>query len=543
MSKEMWRRSADGPGRYSVRLNAGGGTTDRDSLVFSAASTEGVAPRLVFDPVRSAFRAGESGRWDERQRGVGSVALGMDSMASGDCAVVAGGSGNSAVGARSVVMGGTDCAADGAHSCAVGLTCRAGGEASLAAGTGARADHRAAFVWAGGEPLASTADREVSFGAPGGLRVLGDGQHQPPYAEGQVYLDVAVVVATGRLSVTGGVTASALTCPATPDRPVAAASGSGVFWVRRSSPAVPMFTDELGRDTSLGVPREQWESSGGLVRISGSSDTYHPDRSLVFGSASLDAASSAGASRLVFDKPNAAFRAGSVDARQWDQRGRCSAALGLNTVATGACSFAAGDATSALGVASAALGHGATARHDHALVWSGSGDAASERADQVTIATPGGLRVLAGGSRPESVASSVHLDTPLVVATGRLEVGGACSAASLELAPRASGTGVWRSGTTGDLMFTDEHGAAAALTRRPRTGRDGGVLERGPWLVCCVLDDACEVHVWGGGGGGDDPVAAGPGPWTTFVEADGESSYELVLEPEEVGCRVLWSRA
>ncbi|HAQ37025.1 MAG TPA: tail fiber domain-containing protein [Saprospiraceae bacterium] len=83
-------------------------------------------------------------------------------------------------------------------------------------------------------------------------------------------------------------------------------------------------------------------------------------------------ASSAG-TRLMWYPDKAAFRAGTVSGTQWDKTniGSGSAALGIQTIASGNSSFAAGTTTTASGGASTALGSGTTASGDRstAIGW------------------------------------------------------------------------------------------------------------------------------------------------------------------------------
>jgi len=73
--------------------------------------------------------------------------------------------------------------------------------------------------------------------------------------------------------------------------------------------------------------------------------------------------------RMLFDKVNAAFRAGQVQSTQWDvgNRGQNSAAFGFNCTASGTSSLAAGLASAATAARAIALGDTATADKDDSL--------------------------------------------------------------------------------------------------------------------------------------------------------------------------------
>jgi hypothetical protein len=109
--------------------------------------------------------------------------------------------------------------------------------------------------------------------------------------------------------------------------------------------------DQFGRITA---------ASNGIVGVAGfntsSNVTANTPGDLttddfVFGSNSLnDNGNSAHDRRFLFDKSQAAFRAGSVTSTQWNTRGAYSAAFGFNITATSDYSFATGNAHSISGV-------------------------------------------------------------------------------------------------------------------------------------------------------------------------------------------------
>jgi hypothetical protein len=115
-----------------------------DTLVVGAQSTEGPGTRMFY--ADGSFRAGEvdGTQWNAGNRGDNSAAFGLN------------------------------CIASGARSFASGLYCTASGAQSLALGYAANAPHDNSFVWSDGTALvSSTAEKQATFAASNGFRVLG----------------------------------------------------------------------------------------------------------------------------------------------------------------------------------------------------------------------------------------------------------------------------------------------------------------------------------------------------------------------------------
>ena len=89
----------------------------------------------------------------------------------------------------------------------------------------------------------------------------------------------------------------------------------------------------------------------------------------VIGSISMEDVGFTGDSRMLFDKAKGAFRAGTVDAAQWDDasRGVASAAFGTGNTASGENSTAFGENTTASGTESLAGGTNTTASGDQSV--------------------------------------------------------------------------------------------------------------------------------------------------------------------------------
>lgn len=101
----------------------------------------------------------------------------------------------------------------------------------------------------------------------------------------------------------------------------------------------------------------------------------------VYGSSKLDDMNdgSKGDERVLFDKSKGAFRAGSVNSTQWNDsnRGSYSAALGINTTASGQASFAAGAENTASGTNSFVAGASNANSGNNAAVFGNSNTVSS----------------------------------------------------------------------------------------------------------------------------------------------------------------------
>ncbi|MFT3791893.1 MAG: tail fiber domain-containing protein [Rudaea sp.] len=141
----------------------------------------GVGARMMWYPAKAAFRAGyvddlmdavrmaNGTEWDDPNVGVGSVALGVDTIASG-YESTAMGFDTQASGILSTAMGDAT-TASGNYSMATGFFTTASGNWSTAMGANARATKDYSFVWSGDNQNAafSPADHSFAVVAPGGI--------------------------------------------------------------------------------------------------------------------------------------------------------------------------------------------------------------------------------------------------------------------------------------------------------------------------------------------------------------------------------------
>ena len=190
-----------------MRLNPAAGAETTDTVVFPSRSSDGPSSRFFFDPITPALRGGrvQSDQWDVTNRGADSVAFGLDTVASG--------------------------------------------RSSAAMGTASTASHDGSFVWSDQTmTAASTQADEVTFGALGGFRVLGNGAGTPAYVPGDIYLDAQNVTCTGKLTVTGLIDPTGLVLTKQTSVPGGQpAPGSSTIWVRNDD--TPMFSNSSGYTT------------------------------------------------------------------------------------------------------------------------------------------------------------------------------------------------------------------------------------------------------------------------------------------------------
>jgi hypothetical protein len=325
----------------------------------------GRGARLMWYPGKAAFRAGEvlaGSEWDDANVGRGSTAMGRNTTASGEGSIAMG-DGATASGAFSVAMGalvtasnhsavavGNNARATGSVAVAIGTSTTASGASSVALGGGTTASgdnstalgvlastnsHRGAFVYgdaSGSTIVNATADNSFVVRASGGFRL-----------RSATDLSTGCDIAAGALTCTGAI-----------------ASGSGGF----------RFPDGTVQTTA---------GAGGVTdhgALTGLTDDDHPQYLLTdgarsttdgfavtgtFGSGAIPA--SGAGTRLLWYPRKAAFRAGAVDAGQWDDAsiGDYSTAMGLLTTASGAVSTALGSHTTASGLDATALGSFTTA--------------------------------------------------------------------------------------------------------------------------------------------------------------------------------------
>lgn len=432
-ASNIWRRT-DG----LIRLNQTAGASGTDAVVFPLANTEGAGSRFMIDPSvdpvlpSTAVRGGRvtGPQWDFVNRGLDSVAFGLD-----------------------VVASGTN---------------------SMALGTDATASKPGSLVWGDSTATAQTSlnANEVTFGASGGFRVLAGGASVPAYVGGEIYLDAAETVVTGKLTVTGLIDPTGIVFQGQDAVPEGAPpTGKGTYWCTSTNPTTPQFTS-VTATTALQVgatPGGAFENLVGLTVARTAAANYAASNSFVFGSQSMDFSNSASSVRMFFNKPKAAFRAGADTSGVWNdaQLGVASVALGLNTAARGSAALAIGRSVSAAGNQSVAMGAGtANAVNDNTLMLAMNANGTSVAANDATVLAAGGFRAVGNGaSSPAYEGGQIYLDCLETVMTGDLSVTGVVSAGRATLgvsatvpsgAPPAGSLSLWTFNTTPSTVeFTD----------------------------------------------------------------------------------------
>jgi hypothetical protein len=165
-------------GRIAVRLEPGGSAGIPNVILgYASAAEPGISGAAVGGGSRNQvggdYAYVASGLENQATDHYAAVLSGLRNHATGDYAVVVGGRENEASGYGAAVLGGAVNVAMGDSAVVAGGSgSSAAGDNSFAAGTGARANHYGAFVWADAQsrtPVASTGDHQFIVRAQGGL--------------------------------------------------------------------------------------------------------------------------------------------------------------------------------------------------------------------------------------------------------------------------------------------------------------------------------------------------------------------------------------
>jgi len=155
--------------KLTIDDNDGGILAKGTFGVGTALTTAGAGTRLIWYPLKAAFRVGDvsGAQWDDNNIGNASVALGSDTTASGTVSTAMGAS-TTASGISSTAMG-SGTTASGDTSTAMGLSSTAQGISSFAAGDGstAKADGSIAmglFALAKGDGSVAIGNNVTAFG-------------------------------------------------------------------------------------------------------------------------------------------------------------------------------------------------------------------------------------------------------------------------------------------------------------------------------------------------------------------------------------------
>jgi hypothetical protein len=388
------------------------------NVVFTATGTvpgtpglppvSGAGRRLMWYPDRSAIRAGyvSGTQWDKDSVGKYSTAFGFNNIAKGSNAFAAGGT-NHAFGDNSVTIGNFDTAsatsataigrwalASGLQSISLGTNTKATGANSLAMGnatraTGASATSMGKNSLASGTNSTAMGNTTIADGANStaignyvgtgtfaGAVAIGDNstgttatyndandQMMMRFAGGyKLYNNSS---ATTGLELTPGGSAKYMTNVGSTfvDRSLVdkryvdsllGTVGSDTTWATSGADIYNANTRNVGIGTS--TPAARLHVADSSVVFTGFDDPWavaDPAQPPVSGRGS----------RMMWYADKTAFRAGSVDADQWDKDsiGYLSTAMGYNTTAIGGTSTAMGNSTTASGQSATAMGMHTTA--------------------------------------------------------------------------------------------------------------------------------------------------------------------------------------
>ncbi|WP_298516988.1 hypothetical protein [uncultured Kordia sp.] len=604
----------------NITSNANGDTAT-DDFVFGSSQLGDVTTatnddsRMFFDKSKQAFRAGgaSNSQWDDANVGGNSIVLGNNSMASNTSSVSIG-EGNVASGA-SAMTAGTNLTAESYGQTSIGTyNTRVTGDATqfvetdrlFVIGNGTNPDE--AFRAAGfSDALVMLKNGNTTLN--GQLTIDGDntgsGNSYTLPAQDGTANQIMSTNGSGAVSWIDAPTGGGATLPVGGTNGyVLSTDGSGNYtWVTNNDldadPTneieLPAQTGESGKFLTTDGTAVSWQdvpaelptggTNGQILSTDGSGVyTWINDATgtsafstasnvtsnatgtiatddFVFGSTQLDNDTNTtnDDNRMFFDKSKAAFRAGEVEADEWDNInvGTNSASLGINNISSGAASFTAGDenqatqfATVALGVASRATGSSSVAI--------GSNSKAESRGqislgvnntavtgDAFTHISTDRLFVVGNGITATASDALVMLKNGNTTLNGQLTIDGDNQGAGTSYTLPA------QDGTVNQVMTTDGAGnvawaAVAAGTTLPSGGTDGQLLKTDgsgnyAWVTDAVNDadsdplNEIELPVGGtngqvlqtDGSGGytwtDNTVA--PGAYTAATMASGWAYY------------------
>ncbi len=365
----------------AVTIAGTDGLVSTGTELVGAIPPSGAGTRMVWNPRKSAFRAGTviGTKWDNASIGTYSTAFGYDTTASGANST-SGGANSTASGGASTALGsnvtasglvstafGADAVASGSFSTAFGFLTTAVGRSSTAYG-------RSTFAFGNSSTAFGHRNNAFSFGEV----VVGIGATSyTPGANGDTEFGSAN--ATDRLFTIGNaidinnnadvdnsersdaliILKNGLTrLPSTTNAMITAADGKAVvtkeYLTANSSGTLDQAYDFGGAGAGRTITAD-----AGAVTIDGT------DGLVSTGTVGSGAVAPSGAgTRMVWNPNKAAFRAGSVTGTQWNDIdvGLQSTAFGFNTVAKGDFSTAFGFSCVAVAPTSIAIGSNTTAQ-------------------------------------------------------------------------------------------------------------------------------------------------------------------------------------
>ncbi len=367
-----------------------------------AIAASGAGSRMIFNPNKGAFRAGnvDGTQWDDANVGTNTIALGVNTTASGNGATAFGfnttasgfgatvfGANNVASGAASTVFGGSS-TASGVSATAFGVAATASGNFSIAFGQSTEASNQGAIAF--GLNTTASGARSTAFGdgsiaSGSGATAFGGSNTAPSASETTIGI---LATEYTPISTTDFEANDRLFTIGNGDDPSNRSNAlmilkSGLMNINEEynmpltdgTSGQVMTTDGAGNVTfqdagaSGGTLDEAYDFGGAgagntITATDGAVTINGEDGILVtgtLGSGEIITASGAG-TRMFFNPRKAAFRAGSIfsggNSDAWDDVnvGNSSAAFGRNTNASGTNSVAFGGGNTSSGNGSASFG-------------------------------------------------------------------------------------------------------------------------------------------------------------------------------------------
>ncbi|NNF35010.1 MAG: hypothetical protein HKN68_12930 [Saprospiraceae bacterium] len=435
-----------------------------DGVVFKGTYGSGTIPatgagaRMMWYPKNSAFRVGsvDGTQWDDTNIGFGSFAAGDNNIASGNFSFVGGVGNNAGGGFYSTAIGGYN-SAFGNGSVAIGLRAEAIGHPAFAIGqdvsatgnwatafgTGTNASGN--FSTAIGRNTISSGNNSISMGV--GIEAEGD----YAFAIGLSNQTATIVSQANTMAIMGGKVGINTTSPG--ENLVVKMGGTtwaDPHFALENSATTDKWDMTIGNNKRLFLGYNEdskvvvdtmGKMGVGIVSPSGDLHVSGEDGVLFEGTYESGEIPKEGAgTRMMWYPKKAAFRAGIVDALQWNSSeiGKYSFATGNNTRAKGWGSVAMGNSTFAFGPNSFAMGYNTTTIGGSSIALGYETTATGQNSTAI------GFGIEASGSRTIAIAlddqtgTNVSQSNTMAIMGGKVGIGDISPEATLEI--HSSGT-------------------------------------------------------------------------------------------------------
>jgi len=373
----------------------------------------GAGTRMMWYPDMGAFRTGSvtGNEWDQVNIGYRSVAMGLNTIASGFFSTAIG-SHTTASGGNSTAMG-SSTIASGETSTAMGSSTNASGGYSTAMGSSTAASGH--FSTAMGQSTNASGQNSIAMGAMThasgnvstamGVGSIASGAYSTAMGTETIASSFGVN-ALGRFNIGGGNANSWI-----PTDPLIEI-GNGSSAEARNNALTVLKNGNMGLGTH--TPSAQMHihgtgtGQGNVVFVGQKKDIPGPPP-----------VSGAG-TRMMWYPDKAAFRAGAVDGNEWSEGnvGYYSTGMGFNTIASGGFSTAIGGNTIATGSFSTAIGFETTASGHYSTAIGQSTTASGQNSTAMGVATT------ASGHYSTAMGFGTSASSYTVTALGRFNIGG-----------------------------------------------------------------------------------------------------------------------